>query len=169
MKQLTLWGVFTMILCFAGGIHAQDLSRKAKSLEGISEMRVFVDINNPADKVRMTRRSIITAIELRLRRNGIKVTDDPSQYLYVTINTMIPQASEPVLRQVLQEIVVGSVEVRFIQQARLLANNKKSFVTTWENGNILYVRTKNAPSYIKSIVNDFVDEFANDYLAANPE
>jgi hypothetical protein len=94
--------------------------------------------------------------ELRLREAHIKLVDDPAPdaYLYIWVNTL----------KVGEEGWVFQVHVGFNEYVTL-HNKKQVYAETWHTGGL--GTTTNLVSKIRGAVGDDVDEFINDYLAAN--
>ncbi len=128
------------------------------SLTGITEMNVIVENFSPkAIGLGLDRDVLKSSTELRLRRSGVKVSDSAIQYIYINVNLV------PVFDGT---YVVYNAEVTFIQKAQLLANQKVHSVTTWSTGQTGGVGKQNVRD-IRHVIDDLIDAFINDYLAAN--
>ena len=102
---------------------------------------------------------LTTAAELRLRRSGIKVAEEAvGSFLYINVN----------LLPVLDSYVAFNVTVEFKQFATLRVNGKVIMVVTWSNS-VTGGVGKDKLRDIREDINDKVDEFINDYLAANQD
>jgi hypothetical protein len=102
--------------------------------------------------------AIKTAAELRLRRSGVKVDESPLvSYLYINVNLV------PVLDSL---FVTYNASVEFKQQAELIANEKTQVVTTWQRSRTGGVGVKSVHG-VRRQLDDLLDAFINDYLAAN--
>lgn len=152
---------------------AQGLSDEQKSLRGLSGVNLIVEEIKPAlEKYGLSRDRIRTETELRLRRAGITVfprisVSQGGDFYYLYVNVQVMDAGDG--------SYVFNVEVEFIQEGLLsrFASNKyptlpQQMVSTWSNST-LGIAGREKLSSIKDAVTDLVDQFANDYLAANPK
>ena len=139
------------------------------SLKGLVGVSVLVE-HLPADieGYGLTTDAIKTAVELRLRRSGIQVfsafSDDPSPALacvYVNIN--LTKASRNV-----SGLYAASVAVELEQWLRSVGSGLEFPGTTWKRASVATVGEDNLRQ-LRNVVDDKVDEFINDYLAANPK
>jgi hypothetical protein len=135
-----------------------------KTLKGITGISVLVEeINNKALSG-LTRDALQTDIELRLRKAGVEVHDpnDKSSYdlplLYVNVHCLSISGG----------MFAFNIEVQ-VQQAVHLRRDPSivsSGATTWK---VAGLGTASSGRSIRDHVEDLVDNFLNDYLAANPE
>jgi hypothetical protein len=178
MKAKKYWIAAAVFLIGAGIVWAAKPSKKPfrksdsyfivgkDTLTGLPGVRVVIGPIKPeVVKYGLTERAFQTDVELQLRRNGVKVLNaeewiaTPGQpYIWV----------EPLIVIDGQQYVVG-INVELMQNVRLVTNPR--FVLsacTWHrrsigSGGLLYIQS------IRRQVKDKIDEFLNDYLAANPK
>jgi hypothetical protein len=138
------------------------------SLKGLPGVQVLVE-TLPADveQYGLTAELIRTDVELRLRRSGIRVfsadEEDPSPakaFVYVNLNVFQVDNGAPGL-------YAASVSVELHQRLRSLVSGLAFYGTTWERSSV-HTLGKNNLRQLRDDVNDVVDKFINDYLAANP-
>lgn len=141
-------------------------SKKSDSLIGLRGVYVFVeDKNPPAEKYGLTKKALQTETELQLQQNGIKVLSKEERlktpgmpYLYISVYTIVRGQPAAVY-----------ITVKLKQDVTLMANHGLYCgATTWEEERFMLVsedKLKDIGEYVK----DFVDQFINDYLAANPK
>lgn len=146
-----------LIICSSAFAPAQSLKQRA--LMGINSLEVLVEsIDAEADlRGSLTRQGITTAIELRLRQLGVPVANNQGHYtLYVNINVMLAGPS-----------VLYGIEVHLIEI--LNTGSPRGFipVVTWTSG-ALGIRAFERAGDIRGRVIEIVDQFANDFLTANP-
>ncbi|MGB2809403.1 MAG: hypothetical protein WBC22_16800 [Sedimentisphaerales bacterium] len=174
MKTKKYWFLAVVIGVFAlqlwAGFDIKKLTLKQQSLVGIDAMYVSVDeLPKNAKEAGLTKRQIQTDIELKLRREGIKVVTSQeewlklsgSPYLFVTIQSLK-----------LEELPVFaySITVELKQGVFLMRNrNISNLATTWNEHRVGCAGEKVFVSSTRRYVSDFVDIFLNDYLAANPK
>ena len=131
------------------------------------------DIGPDVESLGLTRSQIETDTELRLRKAGIKVMDKNeslntpgSPYLYININ-YIKLKTRP--------IFAYWVIIELREMVKLMRQNNSSYdhaiqATIWRSGMIgkadtdILIKKKYAV-----VVADKVDNFINQYLAANPK
>ncbi len=178
MKAKKYWIASAVLVIVAGIVWAAKPSKEPfgksdsyfivgkDTLAGLSGVWIVVaPINPEVEKYGLSERTFQTDVELQLRRNGLKVLSSDERiatpgrpYLWV----------EPSIAIDGQNYVVG-VKIDLFQDVRLVTNPR--FVlsaSTWDrmfigSGGLLHIQG------IRSKVKDIVDEFCNDYLAANPK
>jgi hypothetical protein len=143
-------------------IQAQDNERTRASLKGISSLSVLIEnLPDGAKVLGLTKESIQTDVELKLRLAGIRVLTPEedykvlgSPYLYVDLNlTNSAQAA--------------SIEVELHQDARLDLNGQPAIgVTTWDTG---YLVSNPTAQGVRDRIKDLVDKFLNVWLSVNPK
>ena len=163
--------VFVASICLAplvvapGIVAADDIERD--SLKGLPGVQVVVEqLEADVEQHGLTAAAIKTDVELRLRRSGIRVfsdlREDPSPakaYVYVNIN--IKEAGSGGLYAV-------SVSVALNQWLRSQTSGLETPGTTWHRSLVATVGDVTVRQ-VRDPVNDYVDEFINDFLAANPK
>lgn len=141
------------------------LTANQKALVGLKGIGVLVEYMQPqAERLGLTRDQIRTDVELRLRKAGIKVLTEkeysevPGQpWLYVNINTAMGT---------LPGICAYSIKVD-LEETVTLANGFKTRSAIWNIGYVGLIGIRKT-NYIRNPLSDLIDEFINDYLAANP-
>lgn len=146
---------------------------QAQTLAGLKDVGlvVAIDIKRPVEveKYGLTRKLLQTQTEQQLRKHGIKILtlnelrkspESPVVSLYINVNA-----------QVLKGHTVAPVNtnVRLLQVVSL-ARTLGTFclATTWQKDAIQFGDIQ-ALKEIRITVSSLVDEFINDYLAANPK
>ncbi len=136
-----------------------------EALRGVQGFRVVVvDVHADAERDGLTTDAIRTAVELRLRRNRLPLTDRTgTPALYVAVGSVKSRYTH-----------AYCLTVKFRQLVSLLG---LSFVTkpppgplvavTWARAEIGSVGEDRIRNLIESI-EPFIDEFSNDFLAVNP-
>lgn len=130
------------------------------SLSGLHNVMVLVELRgSEIERHGLTTKVLQTAVELQLRQQGIRV--DPNGLpLYVCV-TAIPDEKTG--------IFAIFIEVQFSQPAVLLKNPKtRTYATTWQHAHV-WLAGLNKLGIVRESVQDLVNEFINDYLAANPK
>ncbi len=160
-------GLFTLLLVLLTGSNAAaDIEYERETLRGLRGIRVVVERLPPeAERDGLTRSTIQTDVELKLRQAGIPLlsrADRPpgSPYLYVNVNTYQSRVG----------LYAFSVQAGLVQFVILERNrNITSQATTWEaTGSVGAVGSEKL-SEVRNAVRDMVDEFINAYLAVNPK
>jgi hypothetical protein len=120
------------------------------------------DLDSQIERDGLSASQIKTDVELRLRRNGIKVDDNSRNYLDVFVKVLKAQPPGP-------RGYAYSIDVTVIQPA-LLERDKSPvpLATTWQAG-VLGTLSPESLRDIRGFVLDYVDKFINDYLAVNPK
>jgi hypothetical protein len=128
-------------------------SLDANTLKGISEVQVAVgDLSDSAQALGLEEETIQTAIELQLRRAGMRVSSTPvGAFVYISV-TVVGRAS--------------AIRVELNQSARLLLSGEVWTVTTWSKD---YLEENSTAESVRSHFKDIVDAFLNDWLSVNPK
>jgi hypothetical protein len=138
------------------------------TLVGLPSVHVFVEELNPeVEKYGLTRQLLQTDVELQLRRYGIKVISKEEMLrtkgmpvLHINLNCVIRDPSAAISIEVkLQEIAF--LTTRYPVMACLDA-------TTWEKRSVAIVGLLKIET-TREVIHNLVNEFINDYLAANPK
>ena len=131
-----------------------------ETLKGITSIKVFVEGVDPADRPRgLTRAQLQTDVESRLRKAGIAVSADATEYLYVNVNTL----------QSRQRLTSFSVVVMVRQPAYLIRNasiTAPAAITWWKGTDGITVA--NNLRGVRDAVSDLVDQFIGAYRKQNP-
>jgi len=138
-------------------------------LQGLEGVFVRVEITNPEiEKYGLTEQGLQTDTELQLRQYGIKVVTDEEfsstpgmPLLYIGAKVHIPEEGP---------VAVAAIRVELWETVLLLREPKRICIgaRTWNRGGVFsagLLRIKD----LRESVKDFVNEFINDYLAANPK
>jgi hypothetical protein len=145
----------TLTFAFASGDEVQRMKRLP--LRGVGKVFVVVDLTNSEKRLGLTKQEIKTAVELRLRANRIPLSDregTPFVHASVTVSSNGRDAAFGASLQLRQRVVVQ-------------ANGENVGAITWHKDivggatNLDLFRAE-----ILAAVNALVDEFSNDYLAA---
>ena len=157
-KTSQIIAVLLFLLCANLAVAGDDPYAR-DSLTGITGITVIVEgFSTEASNLGFDPDVIKTAAELRLRRSGVKVDESPLlSYLYINVNLV------PVLDG---QYVTYNASVQFRQEAKLIANEKTQIVTTWRRSYTGGIGVKRVHG-VRRKLDDLLDAFINDYLAAN--
>jgi hypothetical protein len=149
-------------------------------LSGIDNVQVMLP---QLQEYGLTEGAVKTRIELRLRRNGIKVYDvpvDPNDDWiafyrshpdigYFSTANLALTITIVSLSQ--RDIVAANVTLSQSQIASLLSADKPTFflATTWSSGQLVIGSSQNIAQVCREAIDELVDMYCNDYLAANPK
>jgi len=150
----------------------------AKHCGGLQGFIVDVEgFNEQSTSLRSASQSQVqTDVELRVRKAGIQLSTEnewPNSLYHPAIIVNLRLFS---LEKHLEDVYTYNITVKVMQDVRPMAwiirerdgnEWKKSiWATTWDKG-ITGAITKNQLGALRNQVNDLVDQFINDYLAAN--
>jgi hypothetical protein len=155
-STLVVLGIASLLASTGAGSAASD----DETLKGIASIKVFVEGVDPADKPRgLTRGQLQIDVESRLRKAGIAVSADATEYLYVNVNTL----------QSRQRLTSFSVVVMVRQSANLIrdASIAAPAAITWWKGTDGITVASNLSS-VRDAVGDLVDQFISAYRKQNP-
>jgi hypothetical protein len=131
------------------------------TLKGITSIQVFVEGVSPEDKSHgITKARLQTDVESQLRKAGLAVSTNATEYLYVNVNTL----------QSRHRLSSYSVVVMLRQSAYLVRDPliMAPAAITWWKGTDGITATANLSS-VRDAVSDLVDKFIAAYREQNPK
>jgi len=158
MRAVLLAAVFVVCVAFGMVAGARGSDYERKSLRDIGPFNVeLVNVSKGAIQHGLNNDAIEAAVELRLRRNGIKLGDNTAPYLVVSVRH-VPFDSD---------ITLWLLEVEFRQPVTVQANGELMLAATWRRGREVVCLPSQSPVTVSDALDGLVDQFINDYLAAN--
>ena len=165
--------VWIAVLALVVGIVTPALARERygerESLAGLGGVYVLVEDMAPdVERNGLTRSTLQTDVEVKLRQAGIRVLTEAeravapgSPFLYLRVATM---KSDGV------GLYAVDIDLELNQEVRLTRNPAiTSLARTWSAGGWVGIIGSRNLSRVRDTVRDAVDQFLNDYLAANPK
>jgi hypothetical protein len=146
---------------------SNSLANEQKTLVGLPGVHVLTIVESPKAKeielLGLTKDQVQKDVELRLRKSGIKVLTD-KEWLSTTgtPSLMVSLSAFSYLGVWAYSIRVALFEVV------TLARGGQASAPIWESDYLGLVGTNNIRQ-VRDDIGDKVDEFINDYLAANPK
>ena len=139
-----------------------------KPLTGLKGVWVCVeDISSDAKKDGLDASQIKVEIELRLRRSGITVYDDPLSVENDSVATLDANIST---LKTDYGLYGYTLSLNLTEAARLVRTTPcYANATTWTTGYFGIVGADKMAPKLRQAIDDEADEFANDYLAQNPK
>ena len=169
MKSKKYWifvvlfiGIFAVITCAAGA------KWEHRSLAGLQGIAVVVEqIDQKAKMSGLTGEALKADTEMKLRQNGIKVFSEQQRLqepgmpsLYINVNVVVREEIE---------FSAANIHVAFKQFVLLKRDPTNAcLAATWEAGDILTGKPADLIG-VRENVKALIDQFINDYLAANPK
>lgn len=160
--------VLLIFLCHGNTVRASDRS-EVQSLEGLREILVFFGVHDPAHAL-SSELILKPTIELKLREAGVRINAFESE----EEKNRVMQTGElsfgvQILK--MQDLPLCAVIVRATlrQDVSIPRNGKRILGTTWDHHFIGIAGTEKLDEQIRTEIRDLVDQFLNDYLAANPK
>jgi hypothetical protein len=183
IRAAAVWSLFVFLafLVLAGWaseVLASDDETTSQSLMDLQGISVMVPPINPdAERDGLKREQILTEIELRLRKGGIKILTDKEimkirnfPYLNVTVNSVKDKKTglysydikvELYKQDILNPEDIG--ETNEIGFAQLIP------IKTWSSELTGSAPGSDLKNSVQKRVDDLADKFINAYLAANPK
>jgi hypothetical protein len=147
----------TVLLLLPGVSHA--LTEPQKALVGLKGVYVVVgDMEPEAARLGLTEAQIKTDVELRLRKAGIRVLTEGWPHLTVNLTILIgsPHSSYNTVLSLFEPVT--------------LDRGIRAYGSIWNTGYLgQFMTQEDMKSKIREPLGDRVDNFINDYLAANPK
>jgi hypothetical protein len=157
MRAVLLAAVFVGCVAFGTVAGARGSDYERKSLRDIGPFNVELNVSKGAIQHGLNNDAIEAAVELRLRRNGIKLGDNTAPYLVVAVRHV----------QFGSDITLWLLEVEFRQPVTVQANGELMLAATWRKGREVVCLPSKSPVTVSDALDGLVDQFINDYLAAN--
>jgi len=119
----------------------------------------------------VTRSDITTQVELHLRQAGLRIIEktntNASPLFFISINSTVPDSGDSPLYAV-------SINIQLLQVGRLIQTvggpeQKINYLGVWQAHRAHLYGRDAAQMHFRQNVIDVVDQFLNDYLAANPK
>jgi len=156
------WGFVSISLAGEG------TTRDKGSLRGLKGIAVLIEPISPAaEKAGLSETQLQTAVERRLRRARIPILPESE-------GSAVPGIGDLCIRATTLKPFIGDysfyIEVKLNQTVRLERDEFASeyTATTWNSGGYLgTIRAGQMSGKVQEVVGNQVDEFINDYLAAN--
>jgi len=169
-KRSVWWILMSLFMCPALVGAQQDLERG--SLRGIKGVLVIIeDLDEEVERMELTKEAIRTDTELALRGASIRIFESileamaetpAAPYLYINVNVVGRTTG------VTSGSYAYSITVDLKQQVLSLVTDEKVLGSTWHRGYTGSVGGDNL-RMLRNPIADQVNEFINDYLAANPK
>ena len=146
-----------------------------KALKGIKRILVAVEqVNEDAIKIGLTRQRIQTVVELKIRKEGIRMLE-MEEFIKMLKDGRLPEKELHMIREMstlyINVNVMGktfSVTVKVREYVSLYRDKSiETDACTWERANI--GNYEDNPDFIMSCLSERLDEFLNDYYKANPK
>ena len=168
MKKKKYWVlVGVLAMCLVAICVASPLTYKQRALQGIKGVGVVVVLSDDAVKAGLLKSQVQTDVELKLRRDGIKVLSQAEYGPILHIN-VFAMAMQSVDKQNTLGYVCF-VNSALFEVVQILRSGKSIEASTWRTIGIVYGPQDKFSSYVRRHISDSLDMFLNDYLAANPK
>ncbi len=168
MKKKKYWVlVGVLAMCLVAICVASPLTYKQRALQGIKGVGVVVVLSDDAVKAGLLKSQVQTDVELKLRRDGIKVLSQTEYGPILQINVFALA-----LQSVDKQHTVGyacSVDLSLFESVQIIRSGEIIQASTWRMCGILHAPQGIFSSYVRRHISDTLDMFLNDYLAANPK
>lgn len=136
-----------------------------KSLADIAGMHLIVEpLGNEALETGLSQEKLKTDAEQKLRLAKIEVDPKFGPHINILINCAFPKSASG------QEMgYIAMVQVEFNQEIYVLENFHRMYAPTWESSILIWGSKSGFENDARKRVRDLMDQFINDYLAANPK
>jgi hypothetical protein len=164
IRSLTFATAAALSLALVPPAVAAGKSFERDSLRGIRAISVVVDSPPKLDGFPLETAALKTQVELELRKAGIRVDDTALTLLAVNVTAIEIRLGEGAPRGWAVDI-----DVHFNQVMTLLRSPEVLVpAATWTTGGVAVWSRDMDGRGAKDMVIAYVDQFANDFLAANP-
>jgi hypothetical protein len=160
-----LVGTALFILAFVSPAHSDPSENQTRSLVGLREISVVVEpLRDEVVRDGLTTKDIRTSVELRLRESGVTVVPESGAVTFLYINVNAQKRPDMLLYAV-------NIDVSLRQNVALLRDPtiQVFFVPTWRRSYIYSGGGASLSEGARNSLRALLDEFLNDYLAANPK
>jgi hypothetical protein len=118
---------------------------------------VFENIDSNTASLGLSGQSVRTSVELHLRRAGFLVLpldlSGAQPYLHISITTTFGTGATAVIIELRQPVVLKRMP------------SVQAVATTWNTSGVI---SRPTAEVVRDMLDDYVDQFLNDWLAANP-
>lgn len=150
-----------------------------KGLQGVCVLVSTTTTTKEAEKYGLTKQVIQTDTELRLRQNGIRVLtrEELGERFHAFYLTGLKRMDAALLHVIVNPVIAEdmgvaavAIDLRVMQTAFLPRERDILYrgAVTWQSGSVRLVGLGMLKE-VRERVKDVVDEFLNEYLAANPK
>ena len=140
-----------------GDLSDDDVTRMPLRGAGAFEVAVGLSDNATRSGLDLNKDSIKAAVELRLRRNAVKLGN----------GKLVPVLCADILVAASPERVVYSIELEFHQVVLVVATGQHCSAATWKRTRIGGCHPSQLRENVSDGLEELVDLFSNDFLAAN--
>jgi len=168
MKARRYWLVVVLAIgLFSDNIFAAGATWERELLAGLEGVVVVVEqIDEKAKMNGLTRESLGADTELKLRQNEIKVYSEQEQLLQPALPKLYINVNVVVREEI--DFAAANIRVAFKQIVSLQRDPTRVYLaTTWEASDILTCEKADLKD-VRENVKILVDQFINDFRAANP-
>lgn len=166
--QTAVVTIALFILAFVFPPRSEGIESEVRSLVGLREIAVVVEqFKDEAVRDGLSREDIRTFVELRLRQNGIAVVpDEPARlgdaWLYINVTAQ---------KRKDMDLYAVNVALSLNQNAVLLRDPAiiVAGVRTWQRSSVYSGGSASLSETTRRDLGHLLEEFLNDYLAANPK
>jgi hypothetical protein len=164
-KALTAMAVLVVRLLLLPGV-SHALTDQQKALVGLKGVYVWVSgIKPEVERLGLTKDQIRIDVELKLRKAGVRVLTKEERFETPGAPSLEVDFANALSPD--NPIVACSILVS-LQEQVTLDRDFRTYGAIWQVGFVRPILKKNIRE-IRGDVGDLVDEFVNDYLAANPK
>lgn len=164
-KHWVLVGVLAM--CLVAICVASALTGKQRVLQGIKGVGVVVVLSDDAVKAGLLKSQVQTDVELKLRRDGIKVLSQAEYGPILHINVFALALQSVDKQHTLGYVCCVKYELQ--EYVKIMRSGEIILASTWNMISIVHGPPDTFSSQVRRHISDFLDMFLNDYLAANPK
>ncbi len=165
MRRKTICAALALVMLLVLPNVSHALTMNQKALVGLEGVQVVIEgPGTEAERLGLSKNQIKADVERRLRKAGVRVLTNQEEvetpgtpHLYVKISTGINQTG----------ILAYSINVDLIEIVTRFTG-ETAFATVWEKGEAGSVGLNNI-NQIQPRIDNLIDKFINDYLAANPK
>ncbi len=170
MKAKKFWiltGVLAM--CLGAICVASALTDNQRALKGIQDVGVVVVVTLTDDAVKagLLKSQVQTDVELKLRRNGIKVLSQEEYGPILRINVVAVAVQSADKQYTFTHVC--SVDFALNEYVQIMRSGENILASTWRMIGTVHAPQDIFSSYIRRHISDTLDMFLNDCLAANPK
>ena len=168
MKTKKFW-ILTgaLAMCLVVICVASALTDNRRALKGIKDIGVVVVLADDAVKAGLLKSQVQTDVELKLRRNGIKVLSQAEYGPILQINVIAVPIQSADKQHTFS--YACSVDFALHEYVQIIRSGEIILGSTWRMSGILHAPQDVFSSYVRRHISDSLDMFLNDYLAANPK
>lgn len=155
------------LMAMLSGMAGQGNDAERDTMKGLAGVGILVaDLPEGLVQAGLTAEMVRADIETQLKKAGIRVYTDEERKKAIGRPTLLVAVDWAVWKN--KGLFAASIDLELCQEVVVMSNRQRVWNTTWSTG-AMYGGPLAEMEPVRARIRELVDEFAKDYLAANPK